>query len=69
VTYEEWERQVPEVIKADQVWQFYSVPTLKKGTDVVLARIAITSFAFRLALLVKRGAGTTAVVICSHRLC
>jgi len=24
VTYEEWERQVPEVIKADPVWQFYA---------------------------------------------
>jgi four helix bundle protein len=24
VTYEEWEREVPEAIKADQVWQFYA---------------------------------------------
>jgi four helix bundle protein len=24
MTYEEWERQVPEAIKADPVWQFYA---------------------------------------------
>ncbi len=24
MTYEEWERGVPEVIRADPVWQFYA---------------------------------------------